>query len=208
MFGNAVFSSQNKVKRNTRLFNLKKADVFSRTPSFFALRASRLRTWTVRKNTLYDILKSATLFLFVNMLFKVCFLSLLAYFCSATKADPATSYDILYNQAVEAYLDESWDVCITRMNEAIEDYHFYKDAVVGCRLECLKESFEKPLVSPQLEDMKLWEKMIKKTLCLLKCKKSILKDRAEIIDHKVREDFETLRPYDYLQLCYYKVSEI
>jgi hypothetical protein len=119
------------------------------------------------------------------MLFKACFLSLLVYFCSATKADPANSYDILYSQAVEAYLNEQWDECVTRMNEAIEDYHFYKDAVVGCRLECLKESFDKPLVSPQLEDMKLWEKMIKKTLCLLKCKKDILKNRAEIVDRKV-----------------------
>lgn len=140
-------------------------------------------------------------------LFQVCFLSLLVYFCSATKADPANSYDILYTQAVEAYLDENWDECVTRMNEAIEDYHFYRDAVVGCRLECIKESFEKPLVSPHLEDMKLWEKMIKKTLCLLKCKKNILKNRAEIVDKKVTYEFETLKPYDYLQLCYFKVSK-
>lgn len=141
------------------------------------------------------------------MLFKVCFLSLLVYFCSATKADPANTYDILYSQAVEAYLNEQWDECVTRMNEAIEDYHFYKDAVVGCRLECIKASFEKPLVSPQLEDMKLWEKMIKKTLCLLKCKKEILKNRAELVDRKVEADFDTLKPYDYLQLCYFKTND-
>lgn len=146
--------------------------------------------------------------MFTRQLFKVCFLSLLVYFCSATKADPTNSYDILYHQAVEAYLDENWDECVSRMNEAIEDYHFYRDAVVGCRLECLKESFEKPLVSPHLEDMKLWEKMIKKTLCLLKCKKALLKNRAEITDKTVIHEFESLRPYDYLQLCYFKVRTI
>lgn len=142
------------------------------------------------------------------MLLVVCFLSVLVYFGSATKADPANSYDILYNQAVEAYLNENWEECVTQMNEAIEDYHFYWDAVVGCRLDCHKESFDNRLVSPQLEDMRLWEKMIKQTLCLLKCKKGVLKNRAEIVDKKVQEQFQTLLPYDYLQLCYFKVRII
>ncbi len=94
------------------------------------------------------------------------------------------------------------------MNEAIEDYHFYRDAVVGCRLKCHKESVGKPLTSPQLEDMKLWERLIKQTLCILKCKKDILKNRAEIVAKTVTADFESLKPYDYMQLCYYKVLHI
>lgn len=139
------------------------------------------------------------------MLLKLCVFSLIVYFCSATSADPTKSYDILYNEAIEAYLDENWDQCVARMNEAIEDFHFYKDAVVGCRIECMRARSEKDLISPQLEDMKLWERMIKQTLCILKCKKRILRDRAEIVDKTVMESFDILKPYDYLQLCYFKV---
>lgn len=127
---------------------------------------------------------------------------------AATSADPSQSYDILYNQAVEAYLDENWDVCVAKMNEAIEDWHFYQDAVVGCRLKCQRDSAEQLLTSPQLEDMKLWERNIKQTLCILKCKKGILKNRAEIVAKNVVQDFENFKPYDYLQLCYFKVSVI
>ena len=124
---------------------------------------------------------------------------------TATSADPSQSYDILYSQAVEAYLDEDWSVCVAKMNEAIEDWHFYQDAVVGCRLKCQRDSVGQPVVSPQLEDMKLWERLIKQTLCILKCKKGLLKNRAEIVAKNVVQDFDSFKPYDYLQLCYFKV---
>ena len=63
-----------------------------------------------------------------------CLLGILVYHSTATSAsmaEPEQSYDILYNQAIEAYLEENWEKCIVKMNEANEDYHFYKDAVVG-----------------------------------------------------------------------------
>ena len=129
--------------------------------------------------------------------------------CSAaTSADPSRSYDILYTKAVEAYLDENWEQCVTSMNEALEDYHFYIDAQVGCRLSCQKPSSNKYITPQNLEDLMHWETMIKQTLCILKCKKKVLKGRAEIISRSVSYDFESFKPYDYLQLCYFKVCNI
>lgn len=129
--------------------------------------------------------------------------------CSAaTSADPSRSYDILYTKAVEAYLDENWEQCVTSMNEALEDYHFYIDAQVGCRLSCQKPSSNKYITPQNLEDLTHWETMIKQTLCILKCKKKVLKGRAEIISRSVSHDFESFKPYDYLQLCYFKINDL
>ena len=137
--------------------------------------------------------------------------ALISGLTAATSADPALSYDILYDQAVEAYLEENWDECIVKMNEALEDYHFYRDATVSCRLKCQKETadlYEKSVAPYHLTDMKFMERMIKQTLCLLKCKKGVLKNRAEIVSKNVIHDFDTLKPYDYLQLCYFKVIQM
>lgn len=128
--------------------------------------------------------------------------------CAATSADPSLSYDILYAKGVEAYLDEDWEQCITLMNEAIEDYHFYIDAQVGCRLSCRKQSSDKYVTPQNLTDLRYWESMIKQTLCILKCKKNVLKNRAEVISRSVSHDFESFKPYDYLQLCYFKVCTV
>ena len=126
----------------------------------------------------------------------------------ATKFDPTETYDILYDKAIEAYLDEDWDKCITFMNEAIEDYHFYVEAQINCRLNCQKiaqNADPQPIASPNMGDMAFWEKTVKQTLCLLKCKKGLLKNRAEIVSKDIARSFEYFRPYDYLQLCYFKV---
>jgi len=128
-------------------------------------------------------------------------------YSTATSADPSRSYDILYNKAVEAYLDENWEQCIASMNEAIEDYHFYNDAQIGCRLSCKKPSGEKQVTPQHVEDLRYWETMIKQTLCILKCKKKVLQGRAEIISRTVSQDFESYKPYDYLQLCYFKLND-
>ena len=124
------------------------------------------------------------------------------FLANATSADPTQTYDILYNDAVNAYLDENWDGCVRLMNEAIEDYHFHIDTLVGCRMQCRKEVVS---VSATETEMKFWERMVKQTLCLLRCKKLLFRNRAEIVAKNVMEDFENLKPYDYLQLCYYKV---
>ena len=148
-----------------------------------------------------------------SLILACCLLAVLSSKCAqATKSDPAQSYDILYDQAVEAYLEEDWDKCVRLMNEAIEDYHFYVDSQVGCRLNCQKivsvNAMGKQISPNNLEDMKFFEKMVKQTLCLLKCKKNLLKNRAEIVSRQIMESFEYFRPYDYLQLCYFKVKII
>ena len=134
-----------------------------------------------------------------------CILIVCVRFSAATIDDPSRTYDIYYTKAVEAYLDEDWPQCITFMNEAIEDYHFYHDAQVNCRLTCQKASSNNPSITHQ-GDLQHWERLIKQTLCILKCKKNVLQERAEIISRSVTDDFESFKPYDYLQLCYFKVQ--
>jgi len=78
-----------------------------------------------------------------------CLLGILVYHSTATSAssaEPEQSYDILYHQAIEAYLEENWEKCVVKMNEAIEDYHFYKDAVVGKPILSFVKDFVKQLL--------------------------------------------------------------
>ena len=57
------------------------------------------------------------------------------------------------------------------------------------------------------EEDKFYETSIRNTLCLVKCKKDVFGSRMDrVAEGHVDEDFDMRKPYDYLQLCYYKVS--
>ncbi|PNF23098.1 hypothetical protein B7P43_G09122, partial [Cryptotermes secundus] len=55
-----------------------------------------------------------------------------------------------------------------------------------------------------VDDLQFFEKMIRKTLCLLKCNKHNPKDGLHGLPKSVLKEFEDLKPYEYLQLCYYQ----
>ncbi len=56
-----------------------------------------------------------------------------------------------------------------------------------------------------IDDMHFYEKMIKKTLCLMNCKNNTMPEASSQLPKEVMDDFEWKMPYDYLQLCYYQV---
>lgn len=119
------------------------------------------------------------------------------------------SCDVLYRSGVEAYLDERWQDCIDSMERAVEGYRTLKQDTVNCRMKCQAEADESTFMGTKgIDDLQFFEKMVRNTLCLLKCNKYNPKGGLNALPKNVQKAFEQLRPYEYLQLCYFQVSGI
>jgi hypothetical protein len=119
------------------------------------------------------------------------------------------SCDVMYRDGVEAYLDERWQDCIDSFERAVSEYRTLKRNAVNCRIKCHAEADESSFMGPkQIEDLQFFEKMVRNTLCLLKCSEYSPKGGLNGLPKDVQKEFEELRPYEYLQLCYFQVSGI
>lgn len=122
-----------------------------------------------------------------------------------TGEETEKSCDVLYSEGVGAYLDERWQDCIDSFERAVTEYRVLKQNAVNCRIKCHGEADESPFMGPKdVEDLQFFEKMVKNTLCLLKCNKYKPKSGLNGLPEKVQKEFEQLRPYEYLQLCYFQ----
>jgi hypothetical protein len=117
--------------------------------------------------------------------------------------------DALYRDGIEAYLEEKWQDCIDNLEHALSGYRTLKQITVNCRIKCHAEADEsRTLMGPRnIDDLQFFEKMVRKTLCLLKCSRHNPKGGLNGLPKDVEKEFEDLKPYEYLQLCYYQVSE-
>lgn len=115
--------------------------------------------------------------------------------------------DAVYRDGIEAYLEERWQDCIDNFEHALSSYRLLKQTTVNCRLMCHAAADETSPMGPKsVDDLQFFEKMIRTTLCLLKCSKHNPKDGLNGLPKSVLKELEDLKPYEYLQLCYYQVS--
>ncbi|KAK7067091.1 procollagen-proline 3-dioxygenase activity protein [Halocaridina rubra] len=138
-------------------------------------------------------------------------LTLLGLVCvEGTPDNPIMSYDFLYREGVDSYLSEKWESCVKNIEMALEDWHWWRENIIRCRRDCSKEGRDGVLYSSGLsEDESFMEKTVRSTLCLVKCKKAVFGSRMDrVAEGHVDEDFDMRKPYDYLQLCYYKLDKI
>jgi len=127
---------------------------------------------------------------------------------SQKQPEKAKNFEDLYSKGKEAYLDNNYKDCVVKIESALKDFKFYTDTVSKCKLKCSRKSEHFPTVLKNSPEIEPFEKLIHETLCVMKCKQKILsKTRVENIKEKTRTDFETKKPYDYLQLCYYQTGD-
>ncbi|KAL3842117.1 hypothetical protein ACJMK2_020168 [Sinanodonta woodiana] len=137
-----------------------------------------------------------------SALFLICF-SLL----NCLPDDPSSTYEILYEKALEAYKDGNWFACASYLNRSIQDYKFYVEVVTRCRLNCKKSVIPAEAVGINFE-LIYYQQLLEISDCLRRCKKGKLGKRPEIpaplvVDRK----FEDRMPYNYLQFCYFKLEK-
>ncbi|XP_029178230.1 prolyl 3-hydroxylase 1-like [Nylanderia fulva] len=115
----------------------------------------------------------------------------------------------IYENAVQAYLEEDWDGCITRFNDALHTYKMYKRTVTICRRKCRAEATgSSPIFAEDIEDLHFYERKVKETLCLMKCNQ----DYREItgagalkrLPRAKEMKFVNFTIYEYLHICYFQ----
>jgi hypothetical protein len=121
----------------------------------------------------------------------------------------APGTDTLYRDGIQAYLEERWQDCIDNLEHALSQYQELKQTTVNCRIKCHEEADETRTLMGRrnIDDLQFYEKMVRNTLCLLKCGRHNPKGGLNGLPKDVEKEFEDLKPYEYLQLCYYQVSE-
>ena len=154
--------------------------------------------------------RSTILGLTINMeVWRLCSFLIFLNFNSyeALPEDPSMTYDVLYNAGTTAYMEERWFECSHNIFKALEDYRFHQDTLVGCRLKCAYEA-PKSNITTSLE-FKFLDLAIRKSNCIRRCKSARLQDRPEVeVLDSIKADFDDYKPYDFLQICAFKVSQI
>lgn len=113
----------------------------------------------------------------------------------------------LYEMGVEAYLENDFNGCVINFENAIEKYRLYAKKLRNCRLKCRKEAEDSKHFYPfDVENLNFYERTLKTTLCILKCK---LKDSYLFGPYNINKEteklFEDAKPYEYLHICYFQV---
>ena len=115
----------------------------------------------------------------------------------------------LYTQGQDAYLENNFELCVNKMEAAVDDYKFYTKTITTCKLDCQIKTRSQQYVVEHILEMMPFEKLIQETLCLMKCKEmNFPRSRDEFASESTRVDFETKKPFDYLQLCYFQIGEL
>ncbi|KAK9872974.1 hypothetical protein WA026_020322 [Henosepilachna vigintioctopunctata] len=116
----------------------------------------------------------------------------------------------VYEKGVEAYLDNKFQECVSYLENALVKYREYSKTLLNCRLKCRDEAEQsKPLNDIDIENLLFFEKILKNTLCLVKCKTtSTLNTEKYNINEELEHVFENRKPYEYLHLCYFQVKDL
>lgn len=115
----------------------------------------------------------------------------------------------LYQDGVRSYLANDWDSCIDDLQKALSGHRDYYQATASCRTECdYAGQREEPLFPGNVENLHIFEAMIRKTACMVKCKRLLLPTLVDyfFMDKWSQDIFRTRKPYEYLQLCYFRVK--
>ena len=118
----------------------------------------------------------------------------------------AGTYESLFEAGKEAYLQERWYECADHMSKALEDFRLFQNNLIACRQKCHKEITPNDSTQKHL-DLTFFTSVVKKSDCLRRCKDEKIGNRPETVKEEIHEIFLNLEPYDYLQICGYKVNQ-
>ncbi|XP_022538024.2 prolyl 3-hydroxylase 1 [Astyanax mexicanus] len=128
-------------------------------------------------------------------------------------------YDLLFDNAVEAYYRQDWLSVILNMERALRNKGMIRKVRTECRLACANHTgFGEPVpgvAAPpvpgagSLEDLGFFQKVLKRAECVSACEAEKLGPPSL---HKVSEavelEFKKRTPYNYLQVAYFKINKL
>ncbi|RXM34952.1 Prolyl 3-hydroxylase 1 [Acipenser ruthenus] len=131
---------------------------------------------------------------------------------------PLEPYDLLYDNAIEAYYIGDWKSVILNMERALRNKGALRRAKAHCCLLCANQTgFGEPLpglgmalpgMGP-VEDLGFFQKVVKRAACIHECE---MEKVGPASLHKVSEEvaleFRKRSPYNYLQVAYFKINRL
>ena len=115
-------------------------------------------------------------------------------------------YDQLYASGILAYDQQHWFECSSLMNRAIGARRAYWDSVVECRSECAVLHPFAGIAPENLLDPLYVYRASQRSKCIEDCKRLKFGGQADVtFNTELEEAFNSMMPYDYLQMCAYKV---
>jgi len=128
------------------------------------------------------------------------------YICAANES---LNCKQLYEKGVEAYLDADYEKCVDSLEDAIHLYKTYMKKIQLCRLKCHDQVAEdEPLYQSNIDNLMFFEKTIRNTLCIIKCKDNDADIFNEFgLGDQDLEPFVDKKPYEYLHICYSQTKQ-
>lgn len=129
----------------------------------------------------------------------------------AADAPDAENFLDWYRDGVESYLANDWAGCADSIQRAINGYRDYYAATASCRLQCRHVADTvRPFLGAAVDDLPYYESIVRRALCLIKCKQLLLPhlDAAFAMGAWEQEVFRSRKPYAYMQLCHYRLGNI
>jgi hypothetical protein len=120
----------------------------------------------------------------------------------------------LYEIGKNSYLANDWRACVDYFEAAISAHRIYMNISLNCQQNCkIVANENRSLISADQydaedEELEFYERKVKSTLCLMKCKKANLgihRD-SEFVRKDIVDSFDAMEHYNFLQLCYHQVT--
>ena len=112
-------------------------------------------------------------------------------------------YDLLYDNAVQAFYNNDYDNVVFFMEGALSSYSEVRRSKVRCRLRCQDQH----LMDETFSDLRFFDVVLRRAACMNTCIEEKLGYQSlHKVSEDVVQDFQRRIPYNYLQLAYQKVS--
>ena len=120
----------------------------------------------------------------------------------AISSESQQDYELSYDLMTNAYNDEDWENCVNHGLAAVTQFKSFIQNVVGCRASCKQDPLHK--LQRKLADPLIYNygDSLREVTCIRRC------HPINVANEELQHNFIMREPYDYIQLCYYKVSTI
>uniref|UniRef100_A0A4W5NRJ6 procollagen-proline 3-dioxygenase n=1 Tax=Hucho hucho TaxID=62062 RepID=A0A4W5NRJ6_9TELE len=114
-------------------------------------------------------------------------------------------YDLLYNNAVEAFYRSDYKDVVRHMEGALSSYAEVRQTKVRCRLRCQNQH---PFDSASM-DLQFFDVVLRRSNCQNECiEEKVGTQSMHKVSEDVIQDFHRRIPYNYLQLAYQKLKQL
>ncbi|XP_076862351.1 prolyl 3-hydroxylase 1 isoform X2 [Brachyhypopomus gauderio] len=138
--------------------------------------------------------------------------------CDTQLSGVLEPYDLLFDNAVEAYYKQDWMSVILNMERALRNKGAVRKVRAHCRLSCANQSaFGEPVpglgvpvpgVGP-IEDLGFFQRVLKRAECVSTCETEKLGPASlHKVSDEVELEFKKRSPYNYLQVAYFKINKL